>query len=275
MRFSFFIIINLFLVAFYAQTFSLDKELNEISGLEYLNDTLFVANNDGGNAPTLFLLNLRGNIVKKVLVSNAVNTDWEDLTADDTYIYIGDIGNNSNKRNDLKIYRVKKGELFSGDSIHAEVMRIAYADQKSYPPSESAFNFDSECLIFAYGFLWIFTKNNSRPFDGISKVYRFKFEKNSFQEIQVFTSIYLGKKGYFFDTPTSGDFQNDKFYLTTYNRWLTFQLIGSTFKLVNKKKFSEYNQREALTVSEDNSMWVANENNKLFGGPKLKRISLK
>jgi hypothetical protein len=45
--------------------------------------------------------------------------------------------------------------------------------------------------------------------------------------------------------------------------------------LVNKKKFSEYNQREALTVSEDNSMWVANENNKFFGGPKLKRISLK
>jgi hypothetical protein len=273
-RISFFVSIFLFSKSFRAQTYSLSSELKEISGLEVVNDTLLVAHNDGGNSPHLYLLNLQGKEVKKVLVSNAINTDWEDLAADDKYLYVGDFGNNRNNRKDLRIYRVKIEELLKSNEVFADEMRISFANQKSFPPPEKDRNFDSECLIFAHGDLWIFSKNNSVPFNGNANVYRFKFEKDLSVQLPVFTTIYLGNRGYYFDTPTAGDFQHDKFYLLTYNRWMSFQLEGSNFKLLQKKKFSEYNQKEALTIK-GNSLWIANEYNKLLGVQKIKRIPLK
>ena len=87
----------------WAQTFDLSDELDEISGLEMLNDSTFVALNDGGHEATLYLLNIRGKIIKKVKIENAKNVDWEDIAVDDKNIYIADVGNNTNKRKDLLI----------------------------------------------------------------------------------------------------------------------------------------------------------------------------
>jgi hypothetical protein len=208
------------------------------------------------------------------LVSNAVNTDWEDLASDNEFIYIADIGNNLNNRKDLRIYRVRISELIDYELVKADEMIISYSDQTAFPPTKASQNFDSECLISASGDLWIFTKNNSDPFDGNSKVYRFQFSRDTSLNIPVFSKIYLGSKGYYFDTPTAGDFENGIFYLSTYNRWMMFELKGTEFVLLRKKKFAEYNQKEALTVH-SSSIWVGNEYNKLLGGPKLKRIKLK
>jgi hypothetical protein len=158
--------------------------------------------------------------------------------------------------------------------VTADQMLISYIDQNAFPPPKSSQNFDSECLISAYGELWIFSKNNSDPFDGNSKIYRFKFTKDTSLNIPVFSKIYLGNRGFYFDTPTAGDFENGLFYLSTYNRWMMFELKGTEFVLLRKKKFAEYNQKEALTVH-SSSIWVGNEYNKLLGGPKLKRIKLK
>ena len=41
-------------------------------------------------------------------MSNIKNTDWEEISQDKDFIYIGDIGNNSGNRDDLKIYRAGK-----------------------------------------------------------------------------------------------------------------------------------------------------------------------
>jgi hypothetical protein len=273
-RISFLLFFNLFYFSHKAQIFSVSPELKEISGLELINDSTFVAINDGGNSAHLFLLNMNGETTKKILISNAKNTDWEDLAADKQYLYIGDIGNNSNKRKDLCIYRVKLSELFHSETIKADVMQISYADQRNFPPPERDRNFDSECLISAYDELWIFTKNNSQPFDGNTRIYRFKFTIDSTQLLSVFSNLNLGKKGYYFDTPTAGDFENGKFYISTYNRWICLELHGNEFIQVKKKKYTEYNQKEALTIK-DNAIWVANEYNKILGSQKLKRINIK
>jgi hypothetical protein len=273
-RSLFIFILNFYPFDFQSQTYNLASELREISGLELIQDSLLVAINDGGNSAHLFLLNTKGKIIKKVLVSNAVNTDWEDLASDNEFIYIADIGNNLNNRKDLRIYRVRISELIDYESVKADEMLISYSDQTAFPPTKASQNFDSECLISASGDLWIFTKNNSDPFDGNSKVYRFQFSRDTSLNIPVFSKIYLGSKGYYFDTPTAGDFENGIFYLSTYNRWMMFELKGTEFALLRKKKFAEYNQKEALTIN-GASIWVANEYNKLLGGPKLKRIKLK
>jgi hypothetical protein len=266
--------LSLFQLPCQSQTYNLSSELKEISGLELIADSILVAVNDGGNSAHLFLLNQKGKIMKKVLISNASNVDWEDIAADNEFIYIADIGNNLNKRKDLRIYRVRIKELLELETVKADEMLISYSDQNAFPPTKARQNFDSECLISAYGDLWIFSKNNSDPFDGYTQIYRFNFSKDTSLNMPVFSKIYFGNRGYYFDTPTAGDFQNGRFYLSTYNRWVILELKGNEFVLLKKKKFAEYNQKEALTIN-GSLIWVANEYNKLSGGPKLKRIKLK
>ena len=166
--------LSLFQLPCQSQTYNLSSELKEISGLEFIADSILVAINDGGNSAHLFLLNQRGKITKKVLISNASNIDWEDIAADNEFIYIADIGNNLNERKDLRIYRVRIKDLLDSESVKADEMLISYSDQNAFPPTKETQNFDSECLISAYDDLWIFSKNNSDPFDGKARIYRFK-----------------------------------------------------------------------------------------------------
>ena len=175
-------LVPLFLLFFannYAQKYlNLSDELKEISGLQFIKDSLVVAHNDGGNAPEIFLLKPNGQVIKKVHVSNVKNNDWEDITCNSTHIFIADIGNNHNKRQNLQILQISIEDLLTLDTVLAEKMSIQYTEQKAFPPAESERNFDAECLIYAEGHLWIFTKNRTEPFNGISSIYRFKFEAN-------------------------------------------------------------------------------------------------
>jgi hypothetical protein len=254
----------------------LSDELKEISGIQYVNDTLLVAHNDGGNGPMLYLLNPNsGKIIKRVVVKGVKNTDWEDISLDGNYLYIGNFGNNENKRKNLSIIRVSWKEAIVEDTINSEFMTFEYGDQKAFPPEKEALNFDAECMVFADGFLWLFTKNRTDPFDGISNVYRVKFLENTHAVLKNEYSIKIGLKGWMFDSVTGGDFAYGYFYLTTYNRVLKYLFSDGKFILVKQYKYNEYNQKEAITVIKDDQIYVANEFQKVLGKQKLYRISLK
>ena len=82
----------------------LPKDLKEVSGTEIVpkSDLIWMVN-DSGNKPILFGVNYRGKIIKEIDI-RAKNNDWEDLASDENgAIYIGDFGNNSNKRKNLSI----------------------------------------------------------------------------------------------------------------------------------------------------------------------------
>jgi hypothetical protein len=264
------------LLAFSQKSIILSDELKEISGLQYLNDTLLVAHNDGGNAPMIYFLNPNsGKIIKRVILKNTKNVDWEDMALNGNYLYIGDFGNNNNKRKNLTIYRFSWKDALKQDSISTDLMTIAYADQMAFPPENKALNFDAECLAFADGYLWIFTKNRTEPFDGVSNVYRVKFQENTHAVLKKEYSIKIGSKGWMFDSVTGGDFAYGYFYLTTYNRVLKYLFSEGKFTLVKQYKYNEYNQKEAITVIKDDQIYVANEFQKVLGKQKLYRISLK
>jgi hypothetical protein len=144
-----------------------------------------------------------------------------------------------------------------------------------FPPENKALNFDAECLAFADGYLWIFTKNRTEPFDGVSNVYRVKFQENTHAVLKKEYSIKIGSKGWMFDSVTGGDFAYGYFYLTTYNRVLKYLFTEGKFTLVKQYKYNEYNQKEAITVVKDDQIYVANEFQKVLGMQKLYRISLK
>ena len=137
----------------------LPNELTENSGLIEMDDDLFVGLNDGGNAPNLYLFSLKQRIgTRTVKISNAQNVDWEDLTQDETYVYIGDMGNNSGNRKDLTIYRVNKDELRIKTEVEAEKITFTYENQTTFKVSKKN-NFDCEALVVVGDSLYLFTKN--------------------------------------------------------------------------------------------------------------------
>jgi len=140
---------------------NLNTKLNETSGLIWWNNQVW-SHNDSGGEPALYAVDpATGKLIKKVTISNATNIDWEDITQDDKYIYIGDIGNNANgNRRDLKIYKLRKSDVNSKATVKATIINFSYHDQTDFTPTPSnKTNFDCEALI-AYGdSLFLFTKD--------------------------------------------------------------------------------------------------------------------
>src|SRR5690606_27886387 len=69
-------------------------------------------------------------------------------------LYIGDFGNNSNKRKSLRIYKVSEQNMMLTDTI-----TFTYPDQKEFPPPKPARNFDCEAFLWHNNNLYLFTKN--------------------------------------------------------------------------------------------------------------------
>lgn len=151
--------------------------LDETSGMIFWNGKVYV-HMDGGNTPHIFEIDSATGVVIKTIhldvpYDKAVD-DWEDITQDETYIYIGNFGNNANgSRKDLKFYRVLKqaitnivdatGTVGAGD---IDVINFSYPDQTTFCPVDftcaSAANntaFDCEAVIYDNGFLHLFTKD--------------------------------------------------------------------------------------------------------------------
>ncbi|WP_299113717.1 T9SS type A sorting domain-containing protein [uncultured Winogradskyella sp.] len=155
-----------FLMVFYigqTQQFTLetglDTSVSETSGLLYLNDTL-ITHNDTASTNQLFDVDTAtGLVTRTVTITNASNTDWEDLTHDDTYIYIGDFGNYQGDRTNLKVYRIAIADYFSSTSVTAETINFSYSNQTDFIPSPLATNFDAEGLIHYNNKLYVFSKN--------------------------------------------------------------------------------------------------------------------
>ena len=80
----------------------------------------------------MYFFNLNGEIINsKKLEEESVweiyNNDWEDITADEDFIYIADTGNNFGTRDNLNIIKVKISDLSVDSKID-----IFYSDQDSH-----------------------------------------------------------------------------------------------------------------------------------------------
>jgi len=137
--------------------FPLSKEIEETSGLEIVDD-LFVTHNDSGGEASLYYLSRNGEIINKRKIKSATNKDWEDITRDDKYIYVGDFGNNFSNRKDLKIFKIP---LNSSSEEKNEVILFNYPEQKSFKINRNTI-YDAEGLISVDDNLVIFTKNRAK-----------------------------------------------------------------------------------------------------------------
>lgn len=93
------------------------------------------AHNDSGHPPDLFLLDSTGQTSASRRLAGARNTDWEDMaamTASDgvTWLFIGDIGDNSQKREVKRIYKLAEPDLDeSKEAPVKETLFVRLSDQ--------------------------------------------------------------------------------------------------------------------------------------------------
>lgn len=143
---------------------------SESSGLEYFDGDI-LSHNDGGNGAELFVLDsATGTIKQTIYIDNYPNTDWEDISADQEYVYIGDVGNNDGSRKNLKILKIKRSDISKSAVVHvnAEAIFFSYADQITFTPNSTT-NFDCEAICALGDSIYLFSKNKG---DNQTRVYR-------------------------------------------------------------------------------------------------------
>lgn len=135
---------------------TLNEKVQETSGLNIFNGKLYTFN-DSGNTPEIFELNPKSGEILQNFTVKAENKDWEALANDGKNFYIGDFGNNSGTRKDLKIYRVPFSEnTIVKDSL--KVISFEYPEQKDFSAKNRSTDFDAEAMIFLNGKIHLFTK---------------------------------------------------------------------------------------------------------------------
>lgn len=111
-----------------------DKTLEEISGLAQSrvdSDRMYV-HNDSGGEPVIYVLSLEKEPIAQLVLEGAENVDWEDIAVGsgpdgESYIYVGDIGDNLAVRDHVVVYRVKEPEaLAKSQRIQAEKVVLTY-----------------------------------------------------------------------------------------------------------------------------------------------------
>jgi hypothetical protein len=151
---------------------NLPDELNESSGIGIEGNNRIWSHLDSGNPNEIYCFDTTGTLLRTITISNVENIDWEDLATDnDETWYICDAGNNNNNRTDLAVYIIPDPETMSGDQVIAGIINFTLEDQTEFPPPSSDHNYDIEAIIWHDDSLFMFTKDRSNPFTGITKMY--------------------------------------------------------------------------------------------------------
>lgn len=148
----------------------LPSQMNETSGLLLIGDALWTVLDSGNPAELYQVSTADGAVLRTVQLIGATNVDMEEVTADESWVYIGDFGNNLGSRTDLMIYRIPRWALEneSTTAIEVDTIQFTYSDQVDFTPAFDGNNFDCEAFIAADDSLFLFTK---RWLDGHTRQY--------------------------------------------------------------------------------------------------------
>ena len=145
-----------------------NQSINESSGIaaSRRNPGMLWTHNDSGDGPFVYAFDRQGKHRGVWRVDGAKAIDWEDMAVGpgpkpgQSYLYMGDIGDNSKNRNEIVVYRAPEPRIIDSDSSStaknpritelADVIRLNYPDGKH----------DAESLLVhpATGDLYIITK---------------------------------------------------------------------------------------------------------------------
>lgn len=231
----------------------LPTSLPEISAVEKFpkSDVLWVIQ-DSGNNNHVYGLNTNGEIIKDITVSNAKNDDWEDLTIDsENNLYIGDFGNNSEKREHFEIYKIHPSE---DEEVTAEIISF------ELPKKQKSKDF--EAFVLHDDFFYIFSKETkkfitlkvpNKPGNHIAEVIEtFNLDGKNNR----ITSAVISKNGkqlYLLN--------HDKVWEISNFKWSS--IFNGKIKVY---EFKHDSQKEGICLKNTNTLYITDELNKNEGG---------
>jgi len=238
-------------------------DLKEVSGLQYTKENGLWALEDSGNKNKMYSIDEKGNILNQFEIRNAKNHDWEDLASDaEGNLYIGDFGNNANKRRDLAIYKLNNGKY---DSIVGKT-EFYYPEQKDFPPKRSEMFYDAEAFFEHEGTFYIFTKNRSKEFDGSFTMYSVP-NKEGKHAAKLITSL-KACGNYNKCAITGADISTDgktAVLLSGDKIWLMPGFGDGNYE-IHPVELGFITQKEGITFRDANTLLIADEKDKHVGG---------
>lgn len=137
----------------------LSDTIQETSGLIWWNNYLWTHNDNSDN--NLYAIDTaNGRIALKKKIQNVENFDWEEISQDKNYIYVGDFGNNgSGNRKNLHILRVEKEALLKSNVVVCDTIWFEYRNQFDFLniPANTT-DFDCEAFIVTNDSIYLFNK---------------------------------------------------------------------------------------------------------------------
>jgi len=264
----------LFLCSSYSQKLtkdiSLSKKIDETSGLEIV-DGQFITHNDSGGDPKLYYLDKKGKIVFERTLEGLKNNDWEDITKDEEYLYVANMGNNFDTRKNLSIVKTP----IDPSSNEAELIEFNYPEQVKFTTAYSQSQYDAEALITIEDYLIILTKNKLKK---ITEIYALpkiagKYEAKKIGSLNTQSII------------TGGDYDSETKLLALtgtliFNEYYILKI--EDFDLESKKdyKIDMYEipvgktQVEAIKIIDSNTFWITSEDEKSSSSARLMKIKL-
>lgn len=250
---------------------TVDARLKEISGIEFDKAKHLWAINDGGDDAKLYRLSDDGSIAKEVLVTNAKNIDWEDITQNDFgHFFLGDFGNNTQQRRWLTIYKIENPIDIKGNSTQAEIIKFTYPELDDQPVAPNKRNYDLEAFVAFGRHLYLFTKNRTKPFDGITNVYKVGDYAANFdaQLVDSFKTCTTMEKLCWITSAALSPSRKKLALLDSTSIWLFENFEGDKFFSgdVSQIDLGIVTQKEAITFYDENTLVFTDEEFKGIGG---------
>jgi hypothetical protein len=244
--------------------------LKESSGLCYTDGNLWTFG-DSGNPPDLYKIDTAtGAVLQTVAITNYPNVDWEDITADSTFIYVGDFGNNYGDRKDLKILRIRKADLATTTSnieVTAEAINFSYNDQTDFTSNGNT-NFDCEAVIIVHGYLYLFSKDRG---DLKTRCYQVSAIPGNYQLTPISTFDSQGKITAAAYNPQTKEiallgYMNNKIqsFIWLLNGYATNQFFNGTVKRINIGTQADW-QTEGLDYISPDRLFISCESSASHG----------
>lgn len=257
----------------YAQTLVVDQlcelpsSIHETSGLETGPNGWFWTHNDSDNPEEIYCIDTTGTIQRTVAVVGDLNTDWEDLAKDDAgNLYIGNFGNNSLNRTDLRIVKIPSIDTCTSVGVVSDTIQFSYPDQNDFPPTGEYGNFDMEAMLWYQDSLHLFSKDRSSPSTGYTKHYRLPAVGGTYQA-ELIDSLYTGNANVLLAI-TAADISEDGQQVVLLNAdhiWLLSDFTGTDFfgGTVAELALGSFTQKEGICFR-DEFIYFTDEREQFF-----------
>jgi len=249
------------------QNWPLPEQLSESSALSCDGDSLWSLN-DSGNAAQLFQLSKTGQLLK-LNQQKIWNQDWEAMEWVGDQLWVGDVGNNSGDRTELRLYG------FNRELKQTQRVRLMVPEAKR---SLMRHDVDFEALVQWQQQLWLVSKSWQ---SGIARFYQVNTQLSGKQPLPAAS---LEVKLPFIVTDASAIPGSDQLLLVGYanprqHLWLAVQgkfevwmaVLTKDGKVEKQQRLPMQSQVEGACVDNEGVLWLSSE--QTFHAASLYRVT--